>query len=49
MDKTNGKVEAREGCGFGWGCGERQGENADNCNWITIKEFMKQEIIVKAK
>ena len=30
-------VEAREGGGFGWGQGERWGENADNCNRTTIK------------
>ena len=26
-----------EGGGFGWGGVEGWGENADNCNWITIK------------
>ena len=32
MNKTKGRVEAREGGGFGWGGGEWWGENADNCN-----------------
>ena len=27
-----GRVEAREGGGFGWGGGEEWGENANNCN-----------------
>ena len=26
-----------EGGGFGWGGVERWGENADDCNWVTIK------------
>ena len=30
--KPTGRVEAREGGGFGWGGGEWWGENADNCN-----------------
>ena len=30
--KSRGRVEAREGGGFGWGVGEWWGENADNCN-----------------
>ena len=30
--KPRGKVEAREGVGFGWGGGERWGENAVNSN-----------------
>ena len=30
--KPRGRVEAREGGGFGWGGGEGWGENADNCN-----------------
>ena len=32
MDKPRGRVEAREGGGFGWGWGEWWGENANNCN-----------------
>ena len=30
--KPRGRVEAREGGGFGWGGVEGWGENADNCN-----------------
>ena len=30
-------MEVREGGGFGWGGVEGWGENADNCNLITIK------------
>ena len=30
--KPRGRVEAREGGGFGWGVGEEWGENANNCN-----------------
>ena len=30
--KSRGRVEAREGDGFGWGKVEGWGENADNCN-----------------
>ena len=41
MDKTQGVVEAGEGGGFGGGGVEGWGENADNCNWITIKIFKK--------
>ena len=37
MDKTKGKG----GGGFGWGGVEGWGENADNCNWITIKNLKK--------
>ena len=32
--KPRGRVETREGGRFGWGVG---GENADNCNYTTIK------------
>ena len=32
MDKTKGRVEAKEGGGFDWSWGEWWGENADNCN-----------------
>ena len=32
MDKTRGRVEAREGGGFGWNEGRVVGENADNYN-----------------
>ena len=28
-----------EGGGIGWGDVEGWGENADNCNWITIKKI----------
>ena len=27
-----GRVEARDGGEFGWGCGEGWGENTGNCN-----------------
>ena len=30
--KPRGRVEAREGGGFGWSRGEGCGENADKCN-----------------
>ena len=30
--KLRGRVEAREGGGFGWGGGQWWGENADNSN-----------------
>ena len=30
--KPRGRVEAREGGGFGWGGVEAWGENADKCN-----------------
>ena len=30
--KPRGRVEVREGGGFGWDREERWGENADNCN-----------------
>ena len=30
--KPRGRVETREGDGFGWGRGESWGENADYCN-----------------
>ena len=30
--KPRGRVEAREGVGFGWAGEEWWGENADNCN-----------------
>ena len=30
IDKTKGRVDAREGGGFGWG--GVGGDNADNCN-----------------
>ena len=30
--KSKGRMQAGEGCGFGWGGVERWGENADNCN-----------------
>ena len=36
-------MEAGEGGGFGWGGVEGWGENADNCNWVTIKTFFKKE------
>ena len=40
--KSRGRVEAREDTGgFGWGGVEGWGENADNCNWITITFFKK--------
>ena len=35
--KPRERVETREGGGFGWAGGEWWGENADNCNWTTIK------------
>ena len=33
MDKIKGEV----GGGYGWGGVEGWEENADNCNWTTIK------------
>ena len=30
--KSRGRVETREGAGFGWGGVEGWGEKADNCN-----------------
>ena len=30
--KPRGRVETREGGGFGWGGGEWWGKTADNCN-----------------
>ena len=36
-DKSRGRVEMGEGGGFGWGGVEGWGENAYNCNSITIK------------
>ena len=41
--KPRGRVEAGEGGGFGWGGVERWGEKAYNCNWITIKIFLKEK------
>ena len=35
--KPWGRVEAGKGGRFGWGEVEGWGENADNCNWTTIK------------
>ena len=35
--KSRGRVEVGKGGGFGWGGVEGWGENADNCNRITIK------------
>ena len=32
MTEPRGRVEAREGGGFGWGGGKWWGENADNRN-----------------
>ena len=38
MDKKpRGRVGVGEGDGFSWGGVEGWGENADNCNSITIK------------
>ena len=39
--KHKGGVEVGEGCGTGWGGVEGRGENADNCNWTTIKNKNK--------
>ena len=33
--------------GFGWGGVKGWGENADNCNWITIKIFKKKKILAQ--
>ena len=41
--KSRGGVEAGQGGGFGWVGVEGWGENADNCNRITIKIFFKKE------
>ena len=35
-----------EGGGIGWGGVEGWGENADNCNWITIEKLRKKEFNV---
>ena len=35
--KPRWRMEAGEGGGFGWGGAEGWGENADNCNRVTIK------------
>ena len=43
--KSRGRVEVGEGGGFGWGGVEGLGENADNCNWITIKMFKWKQSI----
>ena len=45
--KPRGRVEAREGDGFGWGGVEGWGENADNCNWTTIKQLKNIYIMVE--
>ena len=37
MDKTKGEGRSRGGRWVWLGCVERWGENADNCNWTTIK------------
>ena len=37
--KSRGRVEAGEGGGFSWSGVEGWGENADNCDQITIKFF----------
>ena len=43
--KSRGRMKVGEGGGFGW-CGvEGWGENADNCNRITIKIFLKEKEI----
>ena len=39
--KPKGRVEAKEGGGFGRAGEEGWGENADNCNWTTIKKKEK--------
>ena len=41
--KPRGRVEAGEGGGFGWGGVDGWGENADNCNWATIKKMFKKK------
>ena len=43
MTKSRGRVEVGEGGGFGRGGVEGWGENADNCNWITIKVKLKKD------
>ena len=43
MDKIKGEGGGRMGCGFGR-CGVKGwGENADNCNRITIKILKRQK------
>ena len=39
------RVEVGEGGGLGWGGVEGWGENAENCNWPTIKrkELLKKK------
>ena len=46
--KPRGRVEAGEGGGFGWG-GVGWGENADNCNWTTIKNVLKNKVLENIK
>ena len=41
--KLRGRVEVGEGGGFSWGEVEGWGENADNCNRITMKTKKKKE------
>ena len=41
--KSRGRVDVGEGGGFVWGEVEGWGEKAHNCNWITIKNFLKKE------
>ena len=39
MDKIKGEGRGGDGWGFGWRGVEGWGENADNCNQITIKIY----------
>ena len=45
--KSRGRVEVGEGGGLGWGGVEGWGENADNCNGITIKilKIIKNKVV----
>ena len=40
------RMEVGEGGGFGWGGVEGWGENADNCNWMTIKILKNSTILL---
>ena len=42
-------MEAGEGSRFGWGRVAGWGENADNCNLITVKIFLKEKRNISLK
>ena len=47
--KIKGEGRGGGGSGIGWGRVEGWGENADNCNWITIKNKIKKRQLKKIK